>query len=402
MAHLSSNIFARLETLKKWQEEQQQRLVKQQSEQNEFLSNEQKRLNEALDNKIDETPVGRPKENLELVKSLDEEVICVKKDFKALLIEKLDETNENEISKTNMSKPKRPYLKKGTGLVRYRMTGQNFNPEVTSTSHKNTRRKLESENGTKNSNNSNKVQTTVNRNVQTNESQSNISIESVEIHGKATWRNVLQQTPNHSSTEPSLEQRAFEKQLEKELQIKKDLEELRIFELLEQKALNSSFCSTSSVITKLLGSYSPTKISTVPEKNLDITEKPENVFKDESTWETESQSSEIVSISTESETSIAELLCKDVFTNTEVPYPNTTPPNTDMLRTRLEQLEKEIETFREENNKVTKIKNDLTKEKKKFQKEIEDEKKQLEEERKKIGKEKQLLHDKYIREVRKN
>lgn len=317
MANLSSNIFARLETLRKWQEEQQERLLKQKSDQEDFLSFEQKRLNEALDcdKIVNSTPISKSNKLEPILEvstpCIDDKEIIPHKDFNELLNEKLTEPENDIVKETNMSKPKKPFLKKGTGLARFRMSNNSL-PNSTL------------------SNKKSNIKTT-------NENDNLFCVKSgvQEIIQRASWAQVLQKTESPRQ-EHSLEQSAFEQNLERALSLKnnyegncsnsekvknikielqserannpnvkrtllddldrenyaqqlknelkneskrdlfikdilendkeinkilgrdinttnQDLDELRIFELLEEKALNSSFCSTSSVIHRLIG-----------------------------------------------------------------------------------------------------------------------------------------------------
>lgn len=328
MSITPNNIFSRLEVLKKWQEEQQERLLKQQTEQDSLTE----RLSNALDEKpIEDTPVSS--------KCVDDVQLPEPKDFNELLDEKLkmiDDTTETA------AKPKRPFLRKGTGLVRFRTDSPK--PMQRSTPKQ----------------------------------------KPAEL-SKPTWGNVLAK----SVDEPSYEQQAFEKQLEKDLLFKADTsqgDELRIFEFLEKKALSNSFCSTSSVVMRVLEMTSPKRIASIP---------PTSEYRDESAWSEDSESSSTLSESSDVSESVQPIY-NDVATNTD---PASPPGNSDVLRSRLEELEKEIETFRQENAKIKRTKSSFDKEKNKLEAEIEEQRKRLDDEKKRLAREK-LLNEKYLREVR--
>lgn len=203
---LEASIVERLTKLQKWQMEQQQRLLKQQKAQRELLTLEQGRMYEALalsvnDLDNDNNDNTSTKENdthsllgvnpLSPLPKDDGLIQSLNKDCETLVPTKLEE-NEGELPKTSI---KRPFLKKGQGLARFRM--QN----------------------------------------------------SVKSISKAP-SNIKENKKKHSFDTSSLDSK-----------IEKELEEIRVFELMEKKAENSSFCSTSSAVVAFLQQSTPMKIN---------------------------------------------------------------------------------------------------------------------------------------------
>lgn len=539
---MASNIFARLETLKKWQQEQQERLLRQQSQQTDFISSEKGRLKEALDLEIINTPLSshrslenHPNESPPSktdARNLDEQVIATPdRDFNQILDEKLKIFEPEQMNKPDKgSKPKKPFLRKGTGLARYRLS-ENIKPLQRSTpkmkkkriswanvfenspefnvsddqsvgqllferelekqlaikkerlrksieEHSQERKQKETkarkEERTRNDPEQKVYEQQLEKLLSVTKLDSNMeriyeeelekemaqkydqeSRQCLSDYKKGTRQQELDifkaqnhelETQNHeletifkpnkkpppwsqkvSRNEPQLETFDAQNQLEKELaiiqetnalktnveqritekQLEKDLvtsrDELKIFEFLEQKALSSSFCSTSSVIMKLINPATPQKetssVNSSPIRNIESV--PENNYKDSEVWtsadEESGSESSTVSESENSEASSVTPMFRNVGTNTEKFVEPTV--NVNLLRHRLEELEKEIETFREENAKVQKMKNQVERERSKKEKELEEQRKQLEDDRKKIIKDKQMLHDKYVREV---
>lgn len=121
------SLFARIEALKKWQIEQQQKMLEQQTEQSNFLSHEHKRMYQALglqDNRdnsnVDNSLKNSPEKCQNNVDLDDIPIISPKKDFDALLQEQL---RNIEVPVTNNNnKQKCVFLKKGSGLSRFHMT----------------------------------------------------------------------------------------------------------------------------------------------------------------------------------------------------------------------------------------------------------------------------------------
>ncbi|XP_017786938.1 PREDICTED: RING finger protein PFF0165c [Nicrophorus vespilloides] len=232
---------------------------------------------------------------------------------------------------------------------------------------------------------------------------------------------------------------AYEKKLEKEL---------HIFEELEQKVQNSSFCSTNSSVLQLLSS-TPNKIEPYLEKktvHFSITEPVRqcNVKKSLDFQETVlSENSSITSEDLENRTMQADDTRCDAYENKEEEYTSDTtsccslpsssgsqriitkqnacvmtdfPDPQDrklqdeaLIKAKVAELELEIATFRTENKKLIMQRNDFEAEKKEFQKakkvleiELQEERIKLEiefeEEKKKLTKEK-MVFEKYVKDL---
>lgn len=358
-----SSLLARLSELKKWQEAQQQRLMRQH---NQRLQETEK----TLPNYEDLEGVARLKNDVE------ETVLSPPKDFEALLEEKLADDGANENVGNGGVKPKRPFLKKGAGLSRFRMSLEDRRRPF--------KRKVSEL----------KVPEV---GIKTKESDSNVNCFN---------RNVIAQ----------INRFAAERMNEND-----DTREMLIFENLEKRAMNSSFSSTNSSIVRMLSS-TPQKVlkPPIPEEpptnDSEIIERliHKHLHKDniesllENLQNYQGISTEntptVSSCSSVISDDVCEKQMKDAETNTEA------DETTELLTQKLLELEKEIERFRFENGKVSQLRRDLEieqrefqKERKKFITELENEKTELrfeiEEERKKLAKDK-MVFEKYTKEMR--
>lgn len=231
-------------------------------------------------------------------------IFSPKKDFHTLLEEKLKDNNEIEsLIKPNANsanKIKKPFLRKGEGLSRFKLN------QKSQLSTLKIRRSASFNNKTqsgfkycKNENKSNKT-TQHSKNAQlsknihcTNLAQKHLSLKNIplpkkKIHSKSESNistSHLKDCINEMKNIVELNSSDFHSGTHKEL------EEVRIFELLEEKAENSSFCSTSSTVTAFLQQSTPFKvknaeyktennikktkqiipINKVPKKQLDLT-----------------------------------------------------------------------------------------------------------------------------------
>lgn len=466
-----TNLFARIETMKKWQMEHQQRLLEQQSQQAKFLTNEQRRMQEAFGEKQNETDIDQEEiiEHKEAPINIDELPInSPNKDFNMLLEENL---NRSSSPIRQNVKPKQPFLRKGSGLGRFRMTlkdvASNSPQSHKSSKPRTTRRQQQQRRSSKFQEKVQEKREDTPR-IQEKRETPKIQIEkyvepiaswtssqpsqplqppqppqrpqplqSLQSLQQSNYNSLLSELCQARQTDPELfntpvinqsletNQQLFERDL---------LDELKLFEALEQKVSNSSFCSNSSLVQRLMehsnkstpqkkynfslqSKYqsdedsipSPKKTVYFAHKTTPIEEETTDQSDDESEISSDANSTinsdDISNTPNNKNNHFRELVLRDAATNTDAEQIST-----ELLKTRLEELETEIETFRRENARVNNLKiqfeNDarnLEKQKSQLRKEVEEEKRQmkqqLSEEKTKIMKDKQL-YDKYIRESR--
>ncbi|KAL6253989.1 hypothetical protein P5V15_015842 [Pogonomyrmex californicus] len=192
-----------------------------------------------------------------------------KKDFQMLLEEKLKKDSEimPSVHSDMKIKPKKPFLKKGQGLLRFKIS-TNLYPPTTKKKHST----FLTSNIHLNRNDKSK-KSTIHKHVLpktnvsvTNEKQqlnlNTVSLPKSKIINKSitpTDQIMYNIISNESKYVPEIKENItnfskFDSKIEKEL------EEVRIFELLEEKAENSSFCSTSSTVLAFLQQSTPFKI----------------------------------------------------------------------------------------------------------------------------------------------
>ncbi|EFA05098.1 centromere protein J [Tribolium castaneum] len=188
---LSPNLLQRLAELKKWQESHEDLLKK-------TIINTSANATTLSDYQTIDGLSAFDSSNEHSRKNWESQVISPTKTFHELLEEKLALDPGPGAAPP---KPKRPFLKKGAGLERFRMKTR---PKLIKKS------KGEKE----------------------NDNVTPLRAPDLVVRPKATWG-------------PPGEQTLYEKALEKEL---------RIFEALEEKAENSSFCSTNSSVVRILSS----------------------------------------------------------------------------------------------------------------------------------------------------
>lgn len=188
-----------------------------------------------------------------------------KKDFQTLLEEKLKRESEAMLNAHTdaKTKPKKPFLKKGQGLFRFKLSKNSKQPTITkkhntSLSSKQcidkndkSRKPIHKDVISKSPNSiiSGKRQL----NLKTVPLPRNKILNKAECisPSKQTTYNVIS---NQSKYLQEMNMSDFDSKTEREL------EEVRIFELLEEKAENSSFCSTSSTVLAFLQQSTPFKI----------------------------------------------------------------------------------------------------------------------------------------------
>ncbi|KAJ9600028.1 hypothetical protein L9F63_009692, partial [Diploptera punctata] len=203
----------------------------------------------------------------------DTPVNTAKKNFHELLQEKLeqlgggDSVNNHHTPSNNRTKPKRPFLKKGEGIARFHMKQQTLKhkPNTVGNSKKNTlvsnASSKVSETRKNNKNFKSKQfkdnvvkQSEISKTQYPKTAISKLTLKNNESCEKlATWAHILHENQAHKEDS--------DKMKEAEKKSKKDLEELKLFEILEQHAANSSFCSTSSLVARLMeGSLNSTPV----------------------------------------------------------------------------------------------------------------------------------------------
>ena len=201
---------------------------------------------------IDDVPISSPK-----------------KDFHTLLEERLKDSENDHLDKfnTNLGNKikKKPFLRKGAGLARFKLNQQSqLSIQKTKLHTNNTK------SGSKCSTNKNKCNKTQHsKNAQlskktyhTNATQKHLCLKNVSLPKKKictksesnTSTTYLKDYINKMKNTVELNTSDFHSGTQKEL------EEVRIFELLEEKAENSSFCSTSSTVTAFLQQSTPFKV----------------------------------------------------------------------------------------------------------------------------------------------
>ncbi|GLG97780.1 Centromere protein J [Gryllus bimaculatus] len=267
----------RLEELMQWQRQQQEKLLRHQQEQKALITFEQKRLFQEIGsileqgNILSSTKENSDKQDVDNTKhhelhlgeareldqkdtsvpqmqgSFDEmPVKQVTKSFTQLLQEKLS-TDENGDDADANVKPKRKFLKKGEGLARYRMTLDKSLKRPPRLTKKVDLMNANEEKGRKLTGNTSSlapsgiksVVAPVSENQQGKKGPTSVRTHSVE---------QTHLSLNTKSLYSPKKVRGLHCVSEQESQ-----DELHLFELLEQQAANSSFCSTSSVVMRFLG-----------------------------------------------------------------------------------------------------------------------------------------------------
>jgi centromere protein J len=186
-----------------------------------------------------------------------------KKDFRTLLEEKLKREavmqNTHANTKTQM---KRPFLKKGKGLSRFKISTNSRPPagttrkctltdiQHTDKSNKNKKSIVQKDLSSSNVTTENKTRRLNLKTVPL--PRSKIATKSRSI--TSTEQNACNSVSDRPTYLPEINISDLDSKVEKEM------EEVRIFELLEEKAENSSFCSTSSTVLAFLQQSTPFKV----------------------------------------------------------------------------------------------------------------------------------------------
>ncbi|XP_076646910.1 spindle assembly abnormal 4 [Halictus rubicundus] len=205
-----------------------------------------------------------------------------RKDFHTLLEEKLrnSENVSGEKSNSNSAiKIKKPFLKKGQGLSRFKL---NKESQCSSTKARSrsasfstcTQYSKNSKNELKN-NNVNKS-TKITSHPQKQLCLKNVPLPKKKVRSKSEstiLASQLEDYINDIKNTAELNTPDFKSKTQKEI------EEVRIFELLEEKAENSSFCSTSSTVVAFLQQSTPFKLKKHPMSPIIQNSKSQSVLK---------------------------------------------------------------------------------------------------------------------------
>ncbi|XP_050457147.1 centromere protein J isoform X1 [Cataglyphis hispanica] len=190
-----------------------------------------------------------------------------KKDFQTLLEEKLKKESEamsNERIDVK-TKSKKPFLKKGEGLSRFKITKNSKQP-TTMRKHSTS---LSSKQCVDKSDKSRK--STIHKDVASKSSNNfvisekrQLNLKTVPLPRNKIFNKSEHITPNKETAYNAASNRSKYLQemnmSDSDSKTERELEEVRIFELLEEKAENSSFCSTSSTVLAFLQQSTPFKI----------------------------------------------------------------------------------------------------------------------------------------------
>ncbi|XP_015432000.1 PREDICTED: centromere protein J [Dufourea novaeangliae] len=194
------------------------------------------------------------------------------KDFRTLLEEKLKDYENVSGEKTNsnsVTKVKKPFLRKGEGLSRFKL-----NRESQSSTRKTRSRSASFSTSTQPNSKHSKNEfrcDNVNRSTRntqmtkslhrTNEPQKHLGLKSVPLP-KRKVRSKSESSTSVTQLEDYVQnvKNAESSTSDFDSRTQKEMEEVRVFELLEEKAENSSFCSTSSTVVAFLQQSTPFKM----------------------------------------------------------------------------------------------------------------------------------------------
>lgn len=267
-----SSLLARLDELKKWQQVQQERLMRQQ--QNHLEQTENNSESESIQTEgvsvlksCETTPAKTKHEETNHFSPVN--------DFTSLLEEKLQEDIV-----PNSGKPKRPFLRKGSGLSRYRMVPGDPRKAFVKGKVQQIPRKVTK--SVSKTNDTKKVEKPVPA----------LKVPQMDFKPKARWRSVSEEAAEKECTRQDSVITSFNQDIIEQINrlteerlidnnknnvlepLMKNCEsysekELLKFEALENRALNSSFCSTNSSVIRLMAS--------TPQKTSPQSIKPKNV-----------------------------------------------------------------------------------------------------------------------------
>ncbi|XP_078050255.1 spindle assembly abnormal 4 [Augochlora pura] len=210
-----------------------------------------------------------------------------RKDFHTLLEEKLKDSENvsGEQSSGNLTiKIKKPFLRKGQGLSRFKLNkdsqSSSAKPRLRSTSSS-TCTQSEHSKHSKNEFRNNSANKSVKTKQVTKYPQKQLCLRNVpqpkkKVRSKSESSTSVAQLKddiNNCKNKAELGTPDFQSKTQEEI------EEVRIFELLEEKAENSSFCSTSSTVVAFLQQSTPFKTKRHPMSPIIKTPKSQSVLK---------------------------------------------------------------------------------------------------------------------------
>lgn len=196
-----------------------------------------------------------------------------KKDFHTLLEEKLKDCENVSFGKQDVKKSqikvKKPFLKKGEGLSRFRLNQRLHLPATKrrsrscSLSNSMQSNSKQCKNESKHNNMSQSINTQLSKNVHyANSARRHLSLKNIPLP-----KQKLRCKSESNTSDIQLQK--YINEIKNTIEVsssdfqfgtQEELEEVRIFELLEEKAENSSFCSTSSAVIAFLQQSTPFKI----------------------------------------------------------------------------------------------------------------------------------------------
>ncbi|XP_012266318.2 centromere protein J [Athalia rosae] len=216
-------------------------------------------------------PLDRPTHKSLIIDDIP--VPSPKKDFHTLLEERLKESqsvSENYKEANGTKKPvKKPFLKKGQGLARFRSSNACENstkkirprtmslPTTVRMEHGKNSRISCNDRSNENSHAAKKAVTKMDKSQKKHlnipsRAQSRLNLKNVQPPVRVRSKSMCNPREPLSATDDKFIQNDRFNVSDIESKTKRELEEVRIFELLEEKAENSSFCSTSSTVIALL------------------------------------------------------------------------------------------------------------------------------------------------------
>lgn len=277
-------VMQQIEDLKNWHK-QQEKLLKKDHLQNQRYTNKftTKRdnevpiLNSNESNLSDSLKIPSTFNEVNNSKFYDE--IPIKpshSDFNQLLDFKMDASNGRDIGyENNGSKPKRKFLKKGEGLARFRMPPKDMQVRKSKPAEvKQSNREINSTGAVANISNKDKLLNTIVKDtsrrkqivdenyITSDKLSTKVTEETIPFNWKSILSSMLAPNQNNyfnpensiqtDSSNHSLPDSFLEKITAVGKKNVREGEEIKVFEMLEQHALDSSFCSSSSMIMHLM------------------------------------------------------------------------------------------------------------------------------------------------------
>ncbi|XP_011256726.1 centromere protein J [Camponotus floridanus] len=189
-----------------------------------------------------------------------------KKDFQTLLEEKLKRELEamSNVCTDVETKPKKPFLKKGQGLSRFKISKNSKQSTITKKHNTFLSSKpcINKSDKSRKSIHKDVISKSPNNSIISGKRQLNLKTVPLprnKILNKTEYISPSKQTTYNVTSNQSKHLQEMN-MLDFDSKTERELEEVRIFELLEEKAENSSFCSTSSTVLAFLQQSTPFKI----------------------------------------------------------------------------------------------------------------------------------------------